>query len=79
MKIRIFHFQDAQLRDIIKTKTGLAAGTIKNTIVSLVKKKMLLKDNRYNSVYYLNPEYFFKGKITDRTKIIKNIVEYKFV
>lgn len=70
---------DAQLRDVIKTKTGLASGTIKNTVVSLVKKKMLLKDNRYNSVYYLNPEYFFKGKITDRTKIIKNIVEYAFV
>ena len=70
---------DAQLRDVIKTKTGLASGTIKNTVVSLVKKKMLLKDNRYNSVYYLNPEYFFKGKITDRTKIIKNIVEYEFV
>jgi len=31
------------------------------------------------SVYYLNPEYFFKGKILDRTNIIKNIVEYKFV
>lgn len=40
---------------------------------------MILKDTRYKSVYYLNPEYFFKGKISDRTNIIKNIVEYKFV
>lgn len=70
---------DEQLRDTIKQKTGCAAGTIKNTIASLVKKQMLLKDNRYKSVYYLNPQYFFKGKITDRSKIIRNIVEYKFI
>lgn len=70
---------DEELRDTIKIKTNLAAGTIRNTVTSLVKKKMLLKDNRYKQVYYLNPEYFFKGKITDRTQIIKNIVEYKFI
>ena len=70
---------DEELRDTIKIKTNLAAGTIRNTITSLVKKKMLLKDYRYKAVYYLNPEYFFKGKISDRTQIIKNIIEYKFI
>lgn len=70
---------DEELRDTIKVKTNLASGTIRNTITSLVKKKMLLKDSRYKSVYYLNPEYFFKGKISDRTQIIKNIIEYKFI
>ena len=50
---------DEELRDTIKIKTNLAAGTIRNTITSLVKKKMLLKDSRYKAVYYLNPEYFF--------------------
>lgn len=38
---------DEELRDTIKVKTNLAAGTIRNTITSLVKKKMLLKDSRY--------------------------------
>ena len=70
---------DEELRDTIKIKTNLAAGTIRNTITSLVKKKMLLKDSRYKAVYCLNPEYFFKGKISDRTQIIKNIIEYKFI
>ena len=70
---------DEELRDTIKIKTNLAAGTIRNTITSLVKKNMLLKDSRYKAVYYLNPEYFFKGKISDRTQIIKNIIEYKFI
>lgn len=37
---------DEELRDTIKIKTNLAAGTIRNTITSLVKKKMLLKDSR---------------------------------
>ena len=31
---------DEELRDTIKIKTNLAAGTIRNTITSLVKKKM---------------------------------------
>ena len=70
---------DEELRDTIKIKTNLAAGTIRNTITSLVKKRMLLKDSRYKAVYYLNPEYFFKGKIYDRTQIIKNIIDYKFI
>lgn len=37
---------------------------------------LLLKDSRYKAVYYLNPD---KGKISDRTQIIKNIIEYKFI
>lgn len=72
-------FCQIYLRDTIKIKTNLAAGTIRNTITSLVKKKMLFKDSKYKAVYYLNPEYFFKGKISDRTQIIKNIIEYKFI
>lgn len=72
MKIKIGHL-DEELRDTIKIKTNLAAGTIRNTITSLVK---LLKDSRYKAVYYLNP---VKGKISDRTQIIKNIIEYKFI
>ena len=31
---------------------------LRDTITSLVKKKMLLKDSRYKAVYYLNPEYW---------------------
>jgi len=68
---------DEQLRDIIRAKTQLATGTIKNTIISLVKKEMLLKDKKYKAIYYLNPKFFFKGKISDRTKAIKNTIEYQ--
>ena len=27
-------------------------------------------------VYYLNPQYFFKGKLADRAKCFKQIIEY---
>lgn len=60
-------------------KTGLAEGTLKNSMSGLVKKQMLLKDSRYKDVYYLNPEYFFKGRITDRTKIITKTIQYQIV
>lgn len=68
---------DEQLRDLIKLKTGLAYGTVKNTITSLVKKEMLIKDEKYKSIYYLNPKYFFKGRISDRTKLLKHTIEYR--
>ena len=42
---------DEELRDTIKIKTNLAAGPIRNTITSLVKKKMLLKDSRYIKLF----------------------------
>ncbi len=58
-------------------RTGLKEGTIKNAISSLVKKGMLIKD-KSKGVYYLNPKYFFKGKLGDRTKLIKRTIEYQF-
>lgn len=64
---------DKQLKDIISEKTKLAESTIKNAFSSLVKKEMLLKDEHYKGIYYLNPKFFFKGKIADRAKIVHKI------
>lgn len=68
---------DKKFKDIIKTKTGLAESTIKNSINNLVKKEMLLKDEKYKLTYYLNPKYFFKGRISDRTKLITHTIQYE--
>lgn len=54
------------VRDTIKIKTNLAAGTIRNTITSLVKKKMLLKDSRYKAVIlntFLKVKYLIELKL----------------
>jgi hypothetical protein len=68
-----------QIREIAKDKTGLSEGTIRNTLVSLVEKEMLLKDDKFRGVYYLNPRFFFKGRIGDRTKLIKQVVNYEIL
>ena len=47
------------------------------TPITLSKKRMIIKDTKHRGVYFLNPEYFFKGSISDRTKVIKNIIEYQ--
>lgn len=65
-----------QIKDEIIVKTKLAESTIKNALSSLVKKDIILKDDKYKGVYYLNPKYFFKGKVTDRTKCIKHYTSY---
>lgn len=44
--------------DKISGDTGLAISTIRNSVVSLVKKGMLLKDKKHQGIYYLNEKYF---------------------
>lgn len=68
---------NAILKESIQKRTGLKDGTIRNAFSSLVKKNMLLKPDGVKGVYYLNPKYFFKGKLTERTKLIKKSIEYQ--
>lgn len=68
---------DASFKGICSQKTGLADSTIKNGLSTLVKKEMLIKDKDYKMVYYLNPRFFFKGKLSDRTQVIKHYTEYR--
>lgn len=70
---------DAQLRKITKERTGLSTGTIRNTLVSLVNKEMLIKDPEFRAIYYLNPKYFFKGRVSDRTKLISHTINYEII
>ena len=65
------------INDIVNT-TGLAVQSVRNVISSLVKnpKRLLIKDQKFRSTYYLNPQYFFKGALKDRPKVKKYIFEY---
>ena len=67
---------DAILFEKITTETGLKEQSIRNTIVSLVKKDLLIKDKTKRGIYYLNKKYFWKGKISDITKNIDLNVNY---
>lgn len=56
---------------------NLQASTVRNALSSLAKKDMIIKDKDYKAVYYLNPKFFFKGKLSDRIKVIKHCIEYQ--
>lgn len=62
-------------KEEIAKETNLSYSRVNNIISELVKKNLLIKLGR--SVYVLNPQYFFKGYLTDRPQVIRTIIEYK--
>ena len=67
-----------RLVDIISREADLKAQTIRSTVSKLCKKRLILKDLEYRGVYYMNPQYFFKGALSDRLKKIRVINNYVF-
>lgn len=65
------------LLDKIEKDLGIKRQTIRNTVSSLVKNKVLIKDSEHRATYYLNPEYFFKGKLTDLPKVRQVVLKYE--
>jgi hypothetical protein len=59
-------FMNAPDVDSIKKEYG--AGNISSYMKKLVSLDLVQKEKR--SVYLLNPLYFYRGKITDRTKVL---------
>lgn len=62
------------IKEDIAKKVGCTLQTVNNHITKFVKKDLLIKKD--TSVYYLNPEYFFKGFLQNRPKVVKSIREY---
>ena len=50
----------------------MSDGTVNNCITQLVNKELLIRKNRGR--YMLNPKYFFKGKITERTRLVHKLI-----
>lgn len=68
---------DKQFKDIAAKNANITVRSVDSALASLSKKNLLIKDKEYKGIYYLNPKLFFKGKISDRTKIIKHSIEYQ--
>lgn len=68
---------DKQFKDITAKNANITVRSVDSALSSLSKKNLLIKDKDYKGIYYLNPKLFFKGKISDRTKIIKHSIEYQ--
>jgi hypothetical protein len=79
-----FTSTNEELKTIIVTRfvkdkwvqeTNVKLQSINNALCSLVKKGLLYSPAK--TAYVLNPNYFFKGPISDRAKAIKHVVEYR--
>lgn len=64
------------LMDKIEKDLDIKRQTIRNTVAHLVKTKVLIKDAKHRSTYYLNPEYFFKGKVDELPKVRQVVLQY---
>lgn len=54
-------------------RTGLKSeSSVRNALASLVKKKVLYKDEKYKGIYYLSARYFIKGHSDLRRNILDN-------
>lgn len=62
--------------DIIE-KTQLKKSAITKALKKLVEVTLLIKDKKARGIYYVNPLYFWKGKLSDRVNSID--VSYKYV
>ena len=63
------------LKTSIKSKMpSITDGMIDNVFSTLSRQNVLIKTCK--GEYILNPEYFFKGRLSDRSKCIKRVVEF---
>lgn len=61
----------------LQEKSGIKENSARNYICSLSNKGILIKSKEFRSVYYLNPKFFFKGVLSDRTKCLTSVIQYK--
>ena len=53
--------------------------SVRNIIVGLKKKELIIADKDCRGVYYLNPVYFFKGNSNDRLKCFNRTINYNII
>lgn len=62
------------LKKRIAAECDLSPYTINNAVSALVSKNLLLRKD--TSIYMLNPNYFFRGRIEDRAALIRTVEYY---
>jgi len=67
------------LMERIEKDLCISRQTIRNCICNMSKSKILVKDKKHRATYYLNPKYFFKGRLEDLPKIRKVMLEYEII
>lgn len=63
----------------IALEMGVSVSTVNNAMGPLVEKKILYRDPNSNKsrdgVYYIHPEYYWKGSLAERKKVLRLALE----
>lgn len=65
----------------ISNEMDISIGSVNNSLTPLVKKGILYRDadssERRDGVYYINPEYYWKGDLKERKKALRIVLGVK--
>ena len=67
---------NAPFRKLITKECNIADGTIKNSVKTLVKKGMLIRQG--SGSYLINPEYFWKGDSEKRVESLRFVLDIQY-
>lgn len=62
----------------IAAEMNIGTNSISNALVKLIKKGILYRDKDSggrDAIYYIHPEYFWKGDLTERKKKLKYVLQ----
>lgn len=62
---------DAMFKGRVAAECGLDAYSVNNAVSRLAKKGFLIK--KFKGCYLLNPEYFWKGSLRDRSRVMLTV------
>lgn len=67
------------VKEKIAADMDISVSTVSNSLKPLVKKKILYRGNDVNAkrdaVYYIHPEYYWKGSLAERKKMLRIALE----
>lgn len=68
------------VKEMIAADMDLALGSINNALPKLVKAGLIYKNEgaKRDGCYYIHPEYFWKGDISERNKKLKYVLELRY-
>lgn len=66
------------VKEKIAKEMEISVSAVNNSLQPLVSKGILYRDSdkggRRDGVYYINPEYYWKGNISERNKVLKVVL-----
>jgi hypothetical protein len=62
------------LKKISASKKSVTTRTVNNYLKVLIESKLLIKSNKFNMLYIVNPKYAYKSSKSKRQKILSNLI-----